>query len=178
MKTKTHEQPITAWVTEGAGMPHIGDNVADADGNVYTVKDYVSGTHRTGYGGSSNRKQAVLERVGSIDDWEGDLEEWSTVEYEDEEPTTLHELYESQSLSGSMFDYINDQTGFAEGDEFENEEQVRDYFDHMNELFNDGEPIPQHILDEMAEMVIDEGWHIEDSDADRKSNKVNAPGVE
>jgi len=71
---------------------------------------------------------------------------------------TLQELFESQSQSGSMFSYINDQTGFAGGDKFENEAEVRDYFNDVNNLFTDGEPIPQNILDEMAQMVIDNGW--------------------
>ncbi len=71
---------------------------------------------------------------------------------------TLQELFEAQTTSGSMFDYINDQTGFAGGDKFENEEEVRDYFNDVNNLFTDGEPIPQNILDEMVQMVIDNGW--------------------
>ena len=70
---------------------------------------------------------------------------------------TLQELFESQTTSGSMFDFINDQTGFAIGEPWSTEEEVRHYFGYVGEIFP-GEPIPENVLKEMEDMVIDNGW--------------------
>ena len=67
------------------------------------------------------------------------------------------------------FDAINDATGFAEGDKFENADQVRDYFttENMEQIFEPfahGDKIPtQDELNEMANAVIENGWHMRES---------------
>lgn len=64
------------------------------------------------------------------------------------------------------FDEMNDATGFANGMEFEDEQQVRDYFtiENMNHMFNDGTDFTQDDLDEMAESVIENRWHMRDAE--------------
>lgn len=58
------------------------------------------------------------------------------------------------------FETINAATGFANGDEFHSVGQVRDYFrvSNMREMFG-GSAADQGTLDEMAQAVIDNGWH-------------------
>ena len=61
-------------------------------------------------------------------------------------------------------DEINDLTGFANGDKFTSDEQVREYFtdDNMAEMMGDYDmepPWTQHMLDEMADAVIAHRWH-------------------
>lgn len=70
---------------------------------------------------------------------------------------TLQEMFENQTSAASMFDYINYQTGFAIGEKWESEAEVRHYFGYVNDLFP-GEPIPENVLKEMEDMVIDNGW--------------------
>jgi hypothetical protein len=59
---------------------------------------------------------------------------------------------------------INDATGFANGEKFDSAEEVREYFTvaAMREMFNgDQSELPtQCELDEMAEHVIVNGWHM------------------
>lgn len=60
------------------------------------------------------------------------------------------------------FDEINDLTGFANGDKFESEQEVRDYF-QLGELKSMtsgiGPGVDQETLDRYADVVIDEKWH-------------------
>jgi hypothetical protein len=63
-------------------------------------------------------------------------------------------------------DDINDQTGFAAGEKFGNDAEVRAYF-RREELLamapNADADIPsQDVLDEMAEEVIRQRWHMHD----------------
>lgn len=57
--------------------------------------------------------------------------------------------------------YISDATGFDHGDEFTSEEQVREYFtvDNMRAMFGEC-AYTQDELDEMADAVIHNGWHM------------------
>ncbi|KKK45928.1 hypothetical protein LCGC14_0999830 [marine sediment metagenome] len=60
---------------------------------------------------------------------------------------------------------INDITGFANGDLFENDIDVRKYFtiENMKSMFSDGfdeNKITQEELEQMAETVIKNRWHI------------------
>lgn len=58
---------------------------------------------------------------------------------------------------------INDSTGFANGDKFQDEEEVHRYFSvwSMKEMFNNDINLTQPELDEMAEVVIENKWHCE-----------------
>ncbi|MGW8324124.1 MAG: hypothetical protein ACWGNI_00380 [Desulfobacterales bacterium] len=64
---------------------------------------------------------------------------------------------------------ISEKTGFDSGEMFSNDAEVRDYFTikSMKQMFGDNleahfpELADQDILDEMADTVIDNGWHIE-----------------
>lgn len=73
------------------------------------------------------------------------------------------------------FEQINEITGFANGDKFTSDDQVRRYFqiDEMRGMFggawhNDDEQgddesgvhVSQATLDEMAQQVIDNRWHM------------------
>lgn len=56
---------------------------------------------------------------------------------------------------------IHDATGFDNGDLFESEAEVREYFTVESIEFMFGEcPYTQAELDEMAEAVIRNGWHM------------------
>lgn len=60
------------------------------------------------------------------------------------------------------FSEINDATGFANGDEFTSEQQVRDYFKvaNMSEMFGlEQRMTDQGDLDAMPEAVITNRWH-------------------
>lgn len=59
------------------------------------------------------------------------------------------------------FDEINDKTGFAEGEVFRTEQQIRDYFteESMETMFGEGHGLTQPLLDEMADEVIEHEWH-------------------
>lgn len=59
------------------------------------------------------------------------------------------------------FDTINDETGFANGDQFTSEDHVRDYFtvENMREMFTGDCAQDQKTLDEYAECVIAEKLH-------------------
>ena len=56
-----------------------------------------------------------------------------------------------------MFDFINDQTGFAIGEPWSTEEEVRHFFGYVNAIDPD-DPIPENVLKEMEDMVIEKGW--------------------
>jgi hypothetical protein len=60
------------------------------------------------------------------------------------------------------FDEINDSTGFANGDKFESEGQVREYFqlDELKRMTSGiGPGVDQATLDRYADIVIEEKWH-------------------
>ena len=61
-----------------------------------------------------------------------------------------------------MFDFINEKTGFANGDLFINEAEIREYFtiENMENMFEVDNEISQADLDEMAKIVISNKWHI------------------
>lgn len=65
--------------------------------------------------------------------------------------------------------YINEQTAFAMGEEFENEQQVREYFtvDNMLHMFgriSDSAALwSQDDLDAMADAVTANRWHMANS---------------
>jgi hypothetical protein len=62
----------------------------------------------------------------------------------------------------SDFDEINDSTGFANGDRFESEKQVREYFTvaNMRGMFGPGQSQEdQATLDRYADVVIEQKWH-------------------
>ena len=58
------------------------------------------------------------------------------------------------------FSEINDITGFANGQEFRSEQEVREYFqvENVRTMFGN-EDISQFDLDDMAEDVIRNHWH-------------------
>lgn len=62
---------------------------------------------------------------------------------------------------GWAFDEINDYTGFAKGDKFETEQQVREYFTVANieDMFGECY-LAQDELDEMAGVIIANRWHM------------------
>ena len=78
--------------------------------------------------------------------------------------TTLIEMYVADSDSDSLRNFINDKTGFEEGNPFHGVKAVRDYFTlaEMEAMFGIGNDhgLTQEILDEMAEAVILNGWNI------------------
>lgn len=58
---------------------------------------------------------------------------------------------------------ISELTAFDKGDEFESEDQVRKYFtvENVKSMFpNDETSVSQDQLDEMADLVIENGWHM------------------
>lgn len=59
------------------------------------------------------------------------------------------------------FDTINNETGFANGEQFTSEEQVRDYFtvENMREMFSGNCNQDQETLSDYAETVIAEKMH-------------------
>lgn len=59
------------------------------------------------------------------------------------------------------FDQINDATGFANGETFASEQDVRDYFtvENITEMF--GQSPEQSVLAKMANIVIANEWHCE-----------------
>ena len=63
------------------------------------------------------------------------------------------------------FDQINDISGFANGENFKNEEEVRQYFTiyNLDVMFGVGYiesiELTQNDLTDMAETVIDNGWY-------------------
>jgi len=62
----------------------------------------------------------------------------------------------------SDFDLINDATGFANGDEFGSDEDVREYFfpHAQREMFGDQAEQDANLLREWAEKVIRNRWHM------------------
>jgi hypothetical protein len=75
---------------------------------------------------------------------------------------TAQERHEAQ-LAATRRD-ISEATGFDQGEEFSNEQEVRDYFtvQAMSEMFGtDTETVPlsQDELDEMAAAVLLHHWH-------------------
>ncbi len=65
------------------------------------------------------------------------------------------------------FDDINDKTGFANGEKFESEQEVREYFtvESMASMFSGNLAdypglTDQNLLDQMAGAVIENGWHM------------------
>lgn len=75
----------------------------------------------------------------------------------------IHPVYRS-GIVQTNFDNINTFTGFAEGEPFTSEQQVRDYFtpENMRRLFgaDPNYPMPARLqLIEWADAVINTGWH-------------------
>jgi len=64
-------------------------------------------------------------------------------------------------IEREMFDEINEKTGFANGDKFLNEQEIREYFtiDNMVVMFG-GCLETQEELNAMAETVIKNKWHM------------------
>ena len=65
------------------------------------------------------------------------------------------------------FDFINNKTGFANGEQFKNRREVRSYFtrNNMFEMFGELD-ISKQALAEMATLVIERRWHCDFSDWD------------
>ena len=65
------------------------------------------------------------------------------------------------------FDQINDATGFANGDKWLTDEQIYDYFtvENIQRMFGDEATYTQDELDEMAQRVIENRWHMTESPA-------------
>jgi len=61
-----------------------------------------------------------------------------------------------------MYAYINEKTGFADGEQFQSRKDVKDYFTvkNMNYLYGASHELTQEQLDEMAELVIRKKWHV------------------
>lgn len=67
----------------------------------------------------------------------------------------------NKPISAMTMDDIDDLTAFAQGDKFTSEEQVREYFTTENMHAMGIEcTLTQDELDEMADRVLDEGWHM------------------
>ena len=68
---------------------------------------------------------------------------------------------EYERIPAAFFE-INDRTGFANGDKFEDADAVRAYFqaDAQRGMFGDGCVTDQDLLDEWAELVIENRWHM------------------
>lgn len=64
-------------------------------------------------------------------------------------------------MSSYGFDTINEQTGFAQGERFTSEDQVREYFTHTNivAMFGPENAINPDVLTAMAAEVIANRWH-------------------
>lgn len=65
------------------------------------------------------------------------------------------------------FTEINDITGFANGEKFTSDEQVREYFTQQNiremigSTYDDEGTMPtQDALNEMAQLVVENRWHM------------------
>ncbi|MHA1671533.1 MAG: hypothetical protein ACTSV5_13305 [Promethearchaeota archaeon] len=52
--------------------------------------------------------------------------------------------------------YINEKTGFADGEQFQSKKEVKDYFSvkNMNYLYGEGHELTQEQLNEMAKLII------------------------
>lgn len=74
-----------------------------------------------------------------------------------------------------IFDYINDRTGFANGDLFRDEDEVREYFtvESMKTMFDPDYKITQAELDEMAKIIISNKWHIKPEQSRVFSIRIN-----
>ena len=61
-----------------------------------------------------------------------------------------------------MFDTINNATGFANGNQFNNADEVFAYFtrDVQVQMFEQDAVTNQDQLDEWAAIVIEHGWHM------------------
>lgn len=61
-----------------------------------------------------------------------------------------------------IFDYLNDRTGFAEGELFENEKELKAYFTvgNVKAKFGADYEITQAELDEMVGLAISNKWHL------------------
>jgi hypothetical protein len=61
------------------------------------------------------------------------------------------------------FSEINDSTGFANGEKFTTQAQVRSYFtmSNMHEMFGPHCEVDESTLTDMADAVICEKWHCE-----------------
>lgn len=59
-------------------------------------------------------------------------------------------------------DEINDRTGFANGDKFDDEAEVLEYFTpaSQRQMFGPDAEADEDVLDEMAEQVIANRWHM------------------
>lgn len=57
---------------------------------------------------------------------------------------------------------ISDETGFDSGNYFTSEQQVRDYFTPAAQchMFGDDAITDQKMLESMADLVIERGWHM------------------
>ncbi len=75
----------------------------------------------------------------------------------------LSDFYEpvAGAVGRMSFDELNDSTGFARGERFETEEEVRAYFtvENMESMFGCVECTPESMT-EMADLVIRKGWHV------------------
>lgn len=62
----------------------------------------------------------------------------------------------------NLFDFINENTGFANGDIFKDRNDVKKYFtiDSMKLMFGKDHGLTQDELDEMAKVVISNRWHM------------------
>ena len=67
-------------------------------------------------------------------------------------------------MTNYTFGEINDYTGFANGDKFDSDEEVRFYFtiDNIMGLFGETGELTQQTLNEMAEIVIKNRWWYND----------------
>lgn len=63
----------------------------------------------------------------------------------------------------TTFAGINDLTGFANGDKFHSEDEVRDYFTvkTMEEVFGNDCNLTTEECNEMAALVLENKWHCE-----------------
>lgn len=84
---------------------------------------------------------------------------------------TRDEINRIENLKAACraFDQINDATGFANGNKFTTDEQVREYFkaDELNRMFQlrgEDEAFTQASCDEMADTVIEFRLHYETVD--------------
>jgi len=73
---------------------------------------------------------------------------------------SLHTIDYKSGMSGV---FIDEQTGFAQGEMFTSPEQVRAYFtvENMTAMFGSHHEATPEVMDEMAEAVLREGWHME-----------------
>jgi hypothetical protein len=75
------------------------------------------------------------------------------------------------------FGQINDATGFANGDQFTSEAQVREYFtvENMRLMFSGECPQTQDDLDAMADAVVENRWHMVEASRRGVIGKVGTP---